>query len=294
MQTSVKRLELMVTEAAGNYSETPTMAERMNDHETRSLSDVPQNIVTTDDGWIHVKESLVRFASQLKHMPRMKSFSLVLFVYFEASQVQDNVLFTSISTLLCNLPTTLASLIIDNSGAPSSPTPEPRERRNHFCSLLLNKSFMPHLRHLCIRSRNICPEILEAISSDQYAQLEFLIINLSLGREDIPWMSKVFYARFCLGFQSNGKDLYSSLVDAAKAISPRLPCLKTLRIVRQDFPAEDFFSFDVICDRRVRLSRGIDWKAIDYVNADDDEYSSDGSESSQDSTSSTESVDETL
>ena len=282
----------MVKEAEGNYSETPMMAGRMDDHETRSLSDVPQNIVTTDDWWIHVKESLVRFASQLKHMPRVKSFSLVLFVYFEASQVQENVLFTSISTLLCSLPTTLASLTIDNSGAPSSRTPEPRERRNHYCSLLLNKTFMPHLRHLCIRSRNICPEVFEAISSDQYTRLEFLIINLSLGRENIPWMSKVFYAHFCLGFQSNGKDLYSSLVDAAKAIVPRLPCLKMLRIVRQDFPAEDFFSFDVICDRRVRLAPGIDWKTIDYINADDDEYSSDGSEWSQDSTSSTESVDE--
>ena len=265
------------------------MLETMNDHETRTLSEVLQNTLKTDDWWISVKESLVRLASQLKHMPRMKSFSLILFVYFEASLVQENVLFIAISTLLRSLPTTLASLTIDNGGAPSNPTPEPQERRNHFCSLLLNKTFMPHLRHLCIRSRNICPEILEAISSDQYPRLESLIINLSLGREDIPWISKVFYAHFCPGFQSNGKDLCSSLVNAAKAIVPRLPCIKTLRIVRQNFPSEDFFSSDVICDRRVKLPPGVDWKAI----ADDDEYSSDSTEWSQESTSNTESDDET-
>ena len=293
VQTSVKRLELVITEAEGDYTEIPTTAERMSNHETRPLPDIPQSIVTTDDGWIHVKGNLVRFASRLDHMPRMKSFSFVLFVYFEPSPVQDDVLFTSISTLLCSLPTTLASLTIDNSGAPSSPNPEPRSRHNHFCSLLLNKNFMPHLRHLCIRSRNICPEILEAFSSDQYARLESVIINLSLGREDRPGLSKVFYAHFCSGFQSNGKDLYSSLIDAAKAILPRLPSLKTFRIIRQNFPSEDFFSFDVTCNRRVELPSGIHWKATGSVDADDDECSSEGSEWSQDSAFSPESVDET-
>ena len=270
MQTSVKCLKLMVTEV------------------------VPQNTLLLGSWWIGLKKSLVRFASRIQHMPRLKSFSLVSNVFYRPSQFQEDVLFTSMSTLLCSLPATVTSLTIDSSGAPPNPTPGPREkRRNHFCSLLLNKSLMPHLRHLCIRSRTICPEILEAISSDKFDRLESLIINLSLGRQDIPLSSKVFYAHLCPGFQSNGKDLYSSLIDAAKAIIPRLPCLKTLRIVRQNFPAEDLFSFDVIQDRRAKLPLRADWKAIDHVNGDDSEYSSDSSELSQDSTSSTESDDET-
>ena len=99
---------------------------------------------------------------------------------------------------------------------PLNLTREQEGRLNHLCPLLLTKNFAAHLRHPCIRSRNICPEFLSTVFSDQYTHLEPFNINLSLGREDPPWMSRTIYARCCAGYQSNGKALYSGLVDAVR------------------------------------------------------------------------------
>ena len=289
VETSIRGLVIKASEADENRREVST-TDIANEHETLSVTDFSQNIPSRDEWYVRVKESLTRFASQLRHMPRIESFSLVLFVCSEPSSAQDSIYFTSISTLLFNLPTTLSSLTIDIGGTPSSPTPERQEGRNHLCSLLLNKGFMPFLRHLRIRTRNICPKIFQSIYSDQHSQLESLIINLSLMREDLPRMSKVFYAHFCLGFQPDGKDLYSHLVDAANEIVPRLPCLKTLKIIRHKYPSEDLASFDVLSDRDVILPPSVDWKAVDCV--DDGQTDPDCTERSDDSFSTTESAEE--
>ena len=233
----------------------------------------------------HMKESLTRFALKLMHMPRIKAFRLVLFVCFEVYEVRDSHYFTSMSTLLSGLPATLSSLTIDNGGRPSSPTPGRQVERNHFCSLLLNKSFMPSLRHLRIRARNICPEIFQPICSDHHSQLESLIINLSLVREDSQF-SKIFYAHYCLAFQSDGKDLYSRIVEAAKTCIPRLSRLTMLRIMCHKFPSGDLASFDVLSDQHFIHPSNLDW-SVDYGELDP-HYD----ERSDDSFSTTDSVEE--
>lgn len=294
VQTSIKSLTLIVTET---YLETPMITGRLSEDEIRSLLVVSQDVGSAQEWWDHRKESLHRIAPQLKQMSRMTSFNLINYVYLELSLVQDSVYLVPILSLLSNMPESLFSLTVDNCGTPSSRPPGPQEC-NHMCPSLLSKSFTPHLRHLCIRSRNICPEILEVISSGSYNGLKSLIISLTLRPEELPWMSKVSYSHFCLGFHEKSTDLNSSLVDAAKAVLPRLPRLKTLKIVRQRFPAEDLLSFDVIHNHQITVSLGIDWKAIDHLNvdhlnADDDGYSSESSEWSQDSSFSMDSIEET-
>lgn len=103
--------------------------------------------------WILAEKALHRFASHLKHMPRLNSMSLVLLTVPRTSPAKETAIITSMSSILCSLPTNLASLTIDSTGTPSYPFIDEPEKYVHFCSLLLHRSFMPRLRHLRVRSR---------------------------------------------------------------------------------------------------------------------------------------------
>ncbi len=70
------------------------------------------------------------------------------------------------------------------------------------------------------------------------------------------------------------------MVDAAREALPQLPSLKTLRIMRIDSSAEDYSSFDVVCDLRYRLPPNTDWTAIEIVKPGEDYHHLDGSEKS--------------
>ena len=103
-------------------------------------------------------------------------------------------------------------------------------------------------------------------------------------------MSKVFYAHFYLGFQPNGKDLYSYLVEAAKACVQRLPCLKMLRIICHKYSSGNIALFDVLSDRHVILLSNVNWEDVDCV--DDGQSDPDCTDRSDDSFSPTEFAEE--
>lgn len=215
-------------------------------------------------------ETLASLASQLKRMHRMNGFTLRIFIFLNMVPAYDAGLMPMmISSLLEDLPRSLSRLTIDcYNGYPMSQG----QTIEAECpsSLLLNKVFVPSLRHLRFRSRFICPKIFDPFCSSAESQLESLIINTSQRVEQSwPPMDKVFFSEECHGdYIGRGSgDLCTKLKDAANAKLPQLTRIKVLRILRHKHPSDDVLSYDVLSDRTVILPENADWEDAECHNA---------------------------
>ena len=216
-------------------------------------------------------ETLASLATQLKRMHRMNGFTLRIFVFLDMipASYDTGLMPVIISSLLVYLPRSLSRLTIDcYNGYPMSQG----QTKEAECpsSLLLNKGFVPSLRHLRFRSRFICPKIFDPFCSSAESQLESLIINTSLRVEQsCPPMKKMFFPKQCHGEYIGGGrgDLCTKLKDAAKAKLPQLTRIKVLRILRHKHPSDDVLSYDVLSDRTVILPENADWEDADCHNA---------------------------
>lgn len=229
-------------------------------------------------------EALAFLASHLKRMHRIKAFRLRLFIFLDQLLANHAGLIPMIiSTLLEDLPRSLSRLTIDcYSGYRGS---QGRTTETECpSSLLLNKDFIPSLRHLRLRSRFICPKIFDPFCSSAESQLESLIINTSLKvDESSPPMFKVFFSEECHGEYSlhGSGELCTNLRDAANAKLPRLTRIKILRILRHKHPSDDVLSYDVLSDRNVILPKNANWEDADCH--DDGEADADCEERSENS-----------
>ena len=205
----------------------------------------------------------------------MHTLSLTFLLSSILANGHDEMVHKSMSNILHHVPTTMTSLIIDNCGAPSARSNIPRTMGKHFCSLLIGQLVAPHLRHLRIRSRNICPEILKAIASNGITRLETLIISLNMDSETAKFMWESCFVGSCTDQIMPGTFLYWGLADAAKEVVPLLPTLKTLRIMCCTNPAKDFMLFDALCGTHSMIPLITDWKAIDDPSLKTDNHFSD-------------------
>lgn len=208
-------------------------------------------------------EILASFASHLQRMHRMKVFRLQLFILLDQIHTNNTGLIPMIiSTLLEDLPRSLARLTIDCYSGYRVSQGRPVESEC-LSSLLLDKSFIPSLRHLCLRSRFICPRIFDPFCSSAESRLESLIINTSLRVErSSPPMNKVFFSKQCHGEHvgDGSGELCTKLKDAAKAKLPQLARIKVIRLLRHKHPSDDVLSYDVLSDRTVILPENANWE----------------------------------
>lgn len=238
-------------------------------------------------------ETLASFALHLKRMHRINAFRLRLFIFLD--QVLANnagPIAMIISTLLEDLPRSLSRLTID---CYSSYILSQGQITATECpsSLLLNRDFIPSLRHLRLRSRFMCPKIFDPFCSYAESQLESLIINTSLKVEQTsPPMNKVFFSKECHKehFWHSSGDLCTKLREAAKAKSSELTRIKVLRILRHNHPSDDVLSYDVLSDQTVRLPKNANWE--DAHCQDDGEADPGCEERSENSFSSSDSEDD--
>ncbi len=238
-------------------------------------------------------ETLASLASYLKHMHRIHAFRLRVVILLDQLLSENAGLIPMIvSTLLEDLPRSLSRLTIDCYSGYRVSQGQTTEAECPS-SLLLNKGFIPSLRHLRLRSRFICPKIFDPFCSSAESQLESLIVNTSLKVEQsFPPMNKVFFSKQChreYSWHSSG-DLYTELRDAANAKIPQLTRIKVLRILRHKHPSDDVLSYDVLSDRTVILPKYANWE--DAECHDDGEADPDCEERSENSFSSSDSDDD--
>ena len=238
-------------------------------------------------------ETLASLASHLKHMHRINAFRLRLFIFLDQLPSENAGLIPMIiSTLLEDLPRSLSRLTIDCFSGYRVSQDQTTEAECPS-SLLLNKGFIPSLRHLHLRSRFICPKIFDTFCSYADSQLESLIVNTSLKVEQsFPPMNKVFFSKQChRGYSWHGSgDLYTNLRDEANAKLPQLTRIKVLRILRHRHPSDDVLSYDVLSGRTVILPTHSSWEDADCH--DDGEADPDCEERSENSLSSSDSDDD--
>lgn len=242
---------------------------------TVSLTGLFERNEALNDGFIsseyvdRTMESLSSLAFHLKCMKRMNAFRLQVFVFLhQAHANKAGPIPMIISTLLEDLPRSLSSFTLDCYSDYLVTQRQPIEAECPSI-LLLNKGFVPSLRHLRLRSRFICPRIFDTICSSGESQLETLIINISLKVEQSsPPIDKVFFSKEChgkyLGYGSG--DLRTELSVTANAKLPQLTRMKALRILRHNHPSDDVISYDVLLDRTVILPKNANWEDADCHN----------------------------
>ena len=287
----VKSLKIVVSEDERHHSKVSMVSPMMIDHRDLVTAGFFEDLDVRQQFWIHAHQSLFGFAPQLMAMPKLDSFSLMVFMGFDASRMLVDSCLIITFILLSSLPATISSLTIDNSGSRLSFEYERYQERIHFCSLLVNQRFTPYLRHLRIRSRLLCPDIFAFISSGQFVKLETLIINFSVEQQYLPWIPTTFQAQWCGGDSINSKTLHSILAEAAQEVTSRLPHLKILRInrhippskkdlLRDPPPSTKLCSFNAFSGRYVVRAPNINWRKTDYI--DDLEVEDSNGESSTD------------
>lgn len=266
---------------------------------TVSLTGLSERNEALNDGFItsecvdRTMESLASLAPHLKCMNRMNAFRLQLFMRLDQAHAsQAGFIPMIISTLLEDLPKSLSRLTLDCYSDYLVNQGQPREAE---CPsfLLLNKDFVPSLRHLRLRSRFICPKIFDTICPSGESQLETLIINNSLKVEQSsPPINKVFFSKECHGeYLGHGSgDLGTKLSDTARAKLPQFTRIKALRILRHKIPSDDVISYNVLSDRTVILLKNANWEDLDCHN--DGETDPDCEERSENSFSSSDSDDD--
>lgn len=238
-------------------------------------------------------ETLTSLASYLKHMHRIHAFRIRVVILLDQLLSENAGLIPMIiSTLLENLPKNLSRLTIDCYSGYRVSEGQTTETECPS-SLLLNKGFIPSLRHLRLRSRFICPKIFDPFCSSAESQLESLIVNTSLKvDQSFPSMNKVFFSKQCHREYSwhSSEDLYTELKNAANAKIPQSTRIKVLRILRHKHPSDDVLSYDVLSDRTVILPKDANWE--DAECHDDGETDPDCEERSENSFSSSDSDDD--
>lgn len=245
---------------------------------TVRLTGLFERIEASNDGIIipecvdQTMKSMASLAVHLKCMHRLNAFRLQNFLFLnQALAYEAGHISMIISTLLEDLPRSLVRLTIDcygdyNGYGALYVTQSQPFKAECLASLLLDKEFIPSLRHLRLRSRSICPKIFDTICSSGESQLETLIINIRLKVEQSsPPINKVFFSKQCHGevFGHGSGDLRTKLIDTANAKLPQMTRIKALRILRHNYPSDDVISYDVLSDRSVILPTNAIWEDVD-------------------------------
>lgn len=209
---------------------------------------------------------LTSFAEHLPKMGDLQSFRVKIPIGSLTSERLDSLRCTATVALISHLPKTLTSLTIDTPGGPSRFKPQ-MAQSNHVCPLLLDKEILPSLRHLAIRSHNICPELCAIDGSRLQTQLQSLIVNLSMAEGG-------FYAavnaRYCEEEKYEGKPIYPHMKELAKTAAVRFPSITTMRLlcINPRTPGSFEICYNVLSDREVFLPDGVRWDDLDWDDVD--------------------------
>lgn len=207
--------------------------------------------------------SLVCFAGYLRHMVELETFRLKISMKSPVNEWVDKLRAPAIVSVINALPRTITSLTIDNPWERSSFRRGPDDY-HQICRQVLSSEFLPSLRHLCLRLRNICPRIFEMNNDAKHPYLETLIINLSL-KELALHESEAQQSECCLEFGTMERTLFPGLLDAAKDATVRLPAIKTFRILRCIFPTFRVASYDILTNRQALLPENARWDNLDQI-----------------------------
>lgn len=215
---------------------------------------------------INMCNLLTSFAEQLPQMADLRSFRVKVPIGSLTSGRLDSLRCAATVSLISHFPKTLTSLTIDTPGGPSRFRPQ-MEQSNHACPLLLNKEMLPSLRHLAIRSHNICPELCAVDGSRLQTQLQTLIVNLSMAEGG-------FYAavnaRYCEEDKYEGKPIYPHMKNLAKSVAVHFPAMRTMRLlcINTKTPGSHEICYNVLSDREVLLPDDVLWDDVDWDDAD--------------------------
>ena len=215
---------------------------------------------------INMCSLLTSFAEQLPQMADLHSFRVKIPIGSLTSERLDSLRSTAIVSLISCFPKTLTSLTIDTPGGPSRFKPQ-MAQSNHICPLLLDKEMLPSLRHLAIRSHNICPELCAVDDFRLQTQLQTLIINLSMAEGG-------FYAavnaRYCEEDKYKGKLIYPHMKELAKAAVVRFPAITTMRLlcINPNTPGSLEICYNVLSEREIILPLDVSWDDLDWDDAD--------------------------
>lgn len=209
---------------------------------------------------------LLSFSEHLPQMAGLRSFRVKIPIGSLTSERLDSLRCEATVSLISYFPKTLTSLIIDTPGGPSRFKPQTGQS-NHVCPLLLDREILPSLRHLAIRSHNICPELCEVDDSRLQTQLQTLIVNLSMAEGG-------FYAavnaRYCDEDSYTGKLIYPHMKELAKSAAARFPAITTMRLlcINPKTPGCLEICYNVLSEREVLLPVDIPWDDVDWDGAD--------------------------
>ena len=181
-----------------------------------------------------INEKLVGLGAMLSNSKRLEEFSLEASseVDGEKGPRWDYLHDSTIRSLISNLPSSLNNLTLDMCG--SRAVAADRDRSTiHICPLIANR--LHDLRHVRLRMRCICPQVLETSSykPDVESSLKTLVIKLSLPRfpeavNEVHDGHTEFDAKSCV---VTAIPLHKRMIAAGAAFTKSVPGLSMMRIL---------------------------------------------------------------
>lgn len=179
-------------------------------------------------------------------MANLHTFHLKILIDSPSSISEENWWSQTIITLISSLPQSVTHLVVDNPGQSprvSLDSTGGAGQGHLICHLLCARNFLPSLRHLRLRMRIICPQVLKMNSSNEHPLLETMVLNLSLHVEGVNVTDQ---AQYCAGYGSRKAGLYLDMLVMAEDAVLEFPALRTLRILHPKLPSFKIGSDDAV------------------------------------------------
>ncbi|KAK3988712.1 hypothetical protein QBC44DRAFT_97930 [Cladorrhinum sp. PSN332] len=128
----------------------------------------------------------------------------------------------------------------------------------HVCMVIA--VLLTKLRHLRLRMRSICADVLKPPRRYANLRLNEMLINLSLSNES-PVITSAAYATCCGSSSSTGGflRLKADLEKEAQVFVTHMVAPKMVRILTHALPTMEMRAFDVLTGRNLKLSEGAEW-----------------------------------
>jgi hypothetical protein len=126
----------------------------------------------------------------------------------------------------------------------------------HVCTSIA--ALLTTLRHLRLRMRTTCAEVLKPRQHSTNLRLNEVLINLSLSNES-PLTTSAAHATCCGSSPGAFLQLKADMEKQAQVLVTQMEAPKIVRILTHALPGIAMRAFDVLTGRNVTLSEGAEW-----------------------------------
>jgi hypothetical protein len=206
-----------------------------------------------------LNNDLVSLVTMIKPLRKLRILriqaTIELHPLFPLLERRDYLCLSTISAFLS--ASNLTSLELDLCGTRLIPHQSQEHGEGfHVCTSIA--ALLTTLRHLRLRMRTTCAEVLKPRQHSTNLRLNEVLINLSLSNES-PLTTSAAHATCCGSSPGAFLQLKADMEKQAQVLVTQMEAPKIVRILTHALPGIAMRAFDVLTGRNVTLSEGAEW-----------------------------------